>query len=808
MKHRFHLTFLLVTLALTGSMPRLCAQTNFSVPWFVVAGGGGTTSNGGFVLTGTFGQWDPTQQPLDGGNFSLTGGFWSLLATNETPFDSLFSDNFANETIDPLKWITSGNTVFQSNDMMVVSNAAIDDGGVLTSVPITMETNEPITISRRVYLHAQPSPDPNYPGPYFMGQFGITVGSLPQFSVYYADFDYADGVTYTNRYGFYLARDGASPIYIADQSNVSPAIPPFWDTPFNETVVYNPTNGMLNYYANDFLAMSFNVGVMPSNSPPTMTMTFNAWGWWTGHEQAFQSLNVTQSPEVSNSAPMIALSGNLAFGGVAVGATSNLTLTISNSGSATLTISGISYPNGFSGALPTNIIAATTNLQVPVTFSPTALTNYGGMITVNSDATGAGNTIAASGYGASGTLNLVVDINGNGSVSPNLNGKPLIAGKSYTVRAIPKSGNLFMGWTGSTNTTKNPLTFVMQTSTLLEASFIPSPFVAVKGSYNGLFTTTNGVTEETAGMLKGLVVGAGGAYSGALLIDGGSHAVSGSFLVSGQASNYIARPARQGGPLTLLMTLDLSNNPPAITGTVAGSNNGALWTADLVANRAGTNVSATYTMVLAPTIFGVPGIPSGYGYLLLTERPSGLSLSGALADGTAVNQNVPVDDTGYIPVYASLYGNTGLVTGWVSLADGMLDGDLDWIKKAAHSGLYTNGFTNMIIAEGGLWTNRSPALALSDGQLNLDGGSLTNPLVYNVTVSSKNVLTKSGSTPTNSLTGNINPKTGLLTITFGNGSGRAVTAGKGAALQATTNAAGYFLGKTNAGSLILTNVTP
>jgi hypothetical protein len=53
------------------------------------------------------------------------------------------------------------------------------------------------------------------------------------------------------------------------------------------------------------------------------------------------------------------------------------------------------------------------------------------------------------------------------------------------------------------------------------------------------------------------------------------------------------------------------------------------------------------------------------------------------------------------------------------------------------------------------------------------------------------------------LTGSINPKTGLLTVTFGNGAGRATTAGKGAVLQHETNAAGFFLGKTNAGSILL-----
>ena len=47
---------------------------------------------------------------------------------------------------------------------------------------------------------------------------------------------------------------------------------------------------------------------------------------------------------------IIVLSGDLAFGTVPVGGSSNLTLTVSNSGNSTLTVDGISYPTGFSGA--------------------------------------------------------------------------------------------------------------------------------------------------------------------------------------------------------------------------------------------------------------------------------------------------------------------------------------------------------------------------------------------------------------------------------------------------------------------------
>jgi hypothetical protein len=43
-----------------------------------------------------------------------------------------------------------------------------------------------------------------------------------------------------------------------------------------------------------------------------------------------------------------------------------------------------------------------------------------------------------------------------------------------------------------------------------------------------------------------------------------------------------------------------------------------------------------------------------------------------------------------------------------------------------------------------------------------------------------------------------------LTITFGNGNGKSTTAGFGAVLQDAAIAAGFFLDKTNAGTVVLT----
>lgn len=71
----------LLTLLLQQSTVR--AQP-YSIDWFKVAGGGGTSSNGQYTLSGTIGQHD-AGGPMTGGNFSLTGGFWALISVIQTP---------------------------------------------------------------------------------------------------------------------------------------------------------------------------------------------------------------------------------------------------------------------------------------------------------------------------------------------------------------------------------------------------------------------------------------------------------------------------------------------------------------------------------------------------------------------------------------------------------------------------------------------------------------------------------------------------------------------------------------------------
>lgn len=99
------------------------------------------------------------------------------------------------------------------------------------------------------------------------------------------------------------------------------------------------------------------------------------------------------------STKIINVTGNLSFGSVMRVQTANRTLTIQNTGTQSITVTGISCPQYFSATF-TGVIAAGASQDVVVTFAPTftaALGNVTGIITVLSDATSGTNTIALNG---------------------------------------------------------------------------------------------------------------------------------------------------------------------------------------------------------------------------------------------------------------------------------------------------------------------------------------------------------------------------------------------------------------------------
>jgi uncharacterized repeat protein (TIGR03803 family) len=386
---------------------------------------------------------------------------------------------------------------------------------------------------------------------------------------------------------------------------------------------------------------------------------------------------------------------------------------------------------------------------------------------------------------------ITLQSNGLGSIHAEFTATNLILDRSYSVRAMPASGWLFASWAGSASGTNNPLSFVMQSNFTLTANFVTNPFIAAAGTYAGLFVDTNAVAEQSAGLVNDLVIQTSGAYSGQLFIKGLRHNFSGNFDVSEQSITTVGRTAAQGGPLAMNLTL----NGNELTGTVNGIDDDA-WASPLLAERVGKfNGSGEYTMLIPPG----QG-PPGDGYVLVTNHNGAVTLSGATADGAAISQSVPLVGAGDLPFYTSLYSNTGLLIGWLNLDGSLTATNLWWIKPASSTtALYPGGFTNIVTnVLTSAWTNppvnylQSVALTISNTNLALD---------FIVSITNNTVVKETGS-PTNSLTGTFNPKTGLLKITFGNGAGKATTTGYAAILQDSTNGGGYFLTKTNAGAIL------
>jgi len=65
-------------------IPTLGFAQSYTIDWYKIAGGGGTSTNGSYSVSGTIGQPDASGA-MTGGPYSVTGGFWSLINVVQMP---------------------------------------------------------------------------------------------------------------------------------------------------------------------------------------------------------------------------------------------------------------------------------------------------------------------------------------------------------------------------------------------------------------------------------------------------------------------------------------------------------------------------------------------------------------------------------------------------------------------------------------------------------------------------------------------------------------------------------------------------
>jgi hypothetical protein len=118
------LTFLAIPLAIN-------AQT-YSIDWYKISGGGGTSTGGVYAISGTIGQHD-AGGPMTGGNFSLTGGFWALISVVQTPgLPNLIVTHSGNSVI--VSWPDTGSYTLQQNGNLANTGGWMTSGYTITTL--------------------------------------------------------------------------------------------------------------------------------------------------------------------------------------------------------------------------------------------------------------------------------------------------------------------------------------------------------------------------------------------------------------------------------------------------------------------------------------------------------------------------------------------------------------------------------------------------------------------------------------------------------------------------------------------------
>jgi hypothetical protein len=100
-------------------IPTVSFAQNYSIDWYKVAGGGGTSSNGQYMVSGTIGQHD-AGGAMTGGSYSLTGGFWALISVVQTAgLPNLTITHSGNSVI--VSWPDTGSYTLQQNSNLAAT---------------------------------------------------------------------------------------------------------------------------------------------------------------------------------------------------------------------------------------------------------------------------------------------------------------------------------------------------------------------------------------------------------------------------------------------------------------------------------------------------------------------------------------------------------------------------------------------------------------------------------------------------------------------------------------------------------------
>jgi hypothetical protein len=394
---------------------------------------------------------------------------------------------------------------------------------------------------------------------------------------------------------------------------------------------------------------------------------------------------------------------------------------------------------------------------------------------------------------------------GQGTVTPLANGQLLDVGKSYALQAKAAPGYFFTNWSGSVESTDNPLSFIMTNGLAVQAHFIPSPFTNVAGVYSGLLNEDPILHHPTSGGLT-LKLGSLGTFTAKLILGGKRYSFAGRFALDGLATNSIVNGEET---ITVVLALDLAGASNQLSGTATTGS----WTASVLAFKDVFDAehaapqAGRYTLLLPGARENAATEPGGTGFATIVVGTDGTAkLSGTLGDGTKVTAKAPLSGTGWLGVYIPLSGVHGSLLGWLTFAnhpESDVAGTLTWFGPPRTGLRYTSGFATQTATSGSKYVPPSGegtrVLALTNGTVSFAAGNLVT-FTNTIQLSADGKTTNLG---TNKLTLTIQPATGLFTGTVVPPVATKAITFKGAVHQKGSYGSGFFLGTNQTGDVQL-----
>jgi hypothetical protein len=115
---------------------------SYSIDWYKVAGGGGTSTGGTYSVSGTVGQHD-AGGPMTGGNYSVTGGFWALISVLQTPGAPTLYISHSGNTVTVFWQNVSGWTLHQNGNLSNTNGWSLNSSWTTSSGTNSLNLTSP-----------------------------------------------------------------------------------------------------------------------------------------------------------------------------------------------------------------------------------------------------------------------------------------------------------------------------------------------------------------------------------------------------------------------------------------------------------------------------------------------------------------------------------------------------------------------------------------------------------------------------------------------------------------------------------------